>query len=231
MTGGLRPEDWLDHETWVRDCFALLGEVGGRRVLDYGCGLGLASVVLAERGARVVAFDRAPDRVRATQALAAASGQGARVRVAVMAAEALACREGVFDAAYGNAILHHVDLKAAAPELLRVLRPGGIAVFAEPLGENSLLEFARRSLPYPGKARDSFERPLRYQDLAALGRVIPLATVREYQFLSMARRVIQNTRIRRILEATDAWLLKRFPFLRRWCRYVVIVLRKPNTHP
>jgi len=230
MTGGLRPEDWLDHETWVRDCFAFLGEVGARRVLDYGCGLGPASVLLARRGARVLAFDRAPDRARATQALAAASGQGERVRVAVMA-EALAYEDEAFDAVYGNAILHHVDLNAAARELLRVLRPGGVAVFAEPLGENPLLEFARRRVPYPGKARDPWERPLRYQDLDALGRVIPLAMVKEYQFLSMARRFIQNAHIRRVLEATDAWLLKRFPFLRRWCRYMVFVLRKPNIHP
>jgi hypothetical protein len=83
-------------------------------------------------------------------------------------------------------------------------------------------------LPYPGKARDPFERPLRYEDLAALGRVIPLATVREYQFLSMIRRIIQNARTRRILDATDAWVLEHVPFLRRWCRYVVFVLRKPE---
>lgn len=105
---------------------------------------------------------------------------------------------------YGNAILHHVNLQAAALELHRVLKPGGMAVFAEPLGHSPLLGLARRNLPSPGKARDPHERPLRHADLEALGRVLLLTGIREYQLLSMACRLIQNARTRRILEATDA---------------------------
>jgi 2-polyprenyl-3-methyl-5-hydroxy-6-metoxy-1,4-benzoquinol methylase len=227
----MRPEDWLDHETWVRDCFAHLGDIRGKRALDYGCGQGPASVVLSRMGARVAAFDLAADRVRAARDLAEASGEAQRVHFAVMAAEALAYRAGAFDTVYGNAILHHVNLAAAAPELRRVLKPGGVAVFAEPLGHNPILEFARRHLPYPGKARDPQERPLRYADLETLGRVLPLTRVREHQLLSMLRRVIGNAGIRRILEVTDACLLEWFPFLRRWCRYVVVVARKPHPGP
>lgn len=98
----------------------------------------------------------------------------------------------------------------------------------EPLGENPFLGFARRYLPYPGKARDPSEHPLCYRDLELLGRALPLVGVREYQLLSMIRRVIRHERTLRALEAVDACLLERIPFLRRWCRYVVLVLRKPD---
>src|SRR5262245_13700976 len=48
---------YLRHETWIEPAFRQLGELRGRRVLDFGCGHGMAAVVLARRGARVTAFD------------------------------------------------------------------------------------------------------------------------------------------------------------------------------
>ena len=52
-----RDADYLDHETWIRPAMEMLGNVRGRRVLDYGCGHGMAAVVLARRGAQVTGFD------------------------------------------------------------------------------------------------------------------------------------------------------------------------------
>src|SRR5687767_4883512 len=50
-------DDYLDHETWIRPALEALGPVRGRRVLDLGCGHGMAAVVLARCGARVVGCD------------------------------------------------------------------------------------------------------------------------------------------------------------------------------
>ncbi|MGH3449503.1 MAG: class I SAM-dependent methyltransferase, partial [Haloechinothrix sp.] len=41
----------------------LIGEVGGQRVLDAGCGPGLYAEELVARGAEVVAFDHSPKMV------------------------------------------------------------------------------------------------------------------------------------------------------------------------
>jgi len=222
----LRFEDaaYLDHESWVRDTFALLGDLRGKRVLDYGAGEGLSSVVLARRGARVVSFDIASGNVRLAARRAAANG--VPLHLAQMAGEALAFREGTFDAVYGNAILHHVNLDQAGAELRRVLRPGGVAVFSEPWGENPLLEFARRRVPYRGKDRTPDERPLRLADVARLKAQLPGAEVRGYQLLSMIRRQVRWRPLVSLLERADRLLLALFPGLWRWCRYAVIVLRK-----
>src|SRR5262249_35863202 len=96
---------------------------------------------------------------------------------------------------WGNAVLHHLDLGRTARELHRVLRPGGVAVFCEPWGDNPLLAWARRCLPYPGKARTTDEQPLRRRHLAPLRAVFPSLEIEGHQLLSMARRVLGPGRL------------------------------------
>lgn len=215
---------YLDHETWVRPAFGRLGEVRGRDVLDYGCGHGMAAVVLARRGARVTAFDLSHAYLAEARARAEANG----VAVAFVQAdgERLPFADGSFDSVWGHAVLHHLDLRAAAPELSRVLRPGGVAVFCEPWGENPLLSLARRRLPYPGKGRTPDEQPLRRLHLRELRDAFPVVEARGYQLLGMARRVLPPGRLVDGLTRCDDWLLRRLAVLQGWCRYVVLELRK-----
>src|ERR1043166_3261625 len=65
---------YLDHETWVRPALARLGDLRGKSVLDYGCGHGMAAVVLARGGARVTAFDLSPGYLPQAPARAPANG-------------------------------------------------------------------------------------------------------------------------------------------------------------
>jgi SAM-dependent methyltransferase len=218
--------DWLDHETWIGAAVARLGPLSGKQVLDYGCGHGMASVVFARAGAVVSAFDLSPGYL--AEARRRASANGVAVRFVQADGERLPFADGSFDAVWGNAVLHHLDLRIAAVELRRVLRPGGVAVFCEPWGENPLLDLARRRLPYPGKQRTADEEPLRRRDLRPLRRVFPGMTVEGQQLLSMLRRVLRPGRLVRGLERLDGWLLSAVPALRRFCRYVVITLPRAS---
>jgi SAM-dependent methyltransferase len=215
-------EAYLDHETWIRSAFTRLGRLDGLRVLDFGCGHGMAAVVLARNGARVTAFDLSGGYLDEARQRAAAND----VTVDFVRAngERLPFADASFDRVWGNAVLHHLDLDVAARELSRVLRPGGVAVFCEPWGENQLLEWARRRLPYPGKGRTTDERPLRRRDLAPLRSVFPKLEVEGFQLLSMARRVLRPGRLVSGLDWCDRMLLTRVPALRRFCRYVVLTL-------
>jgi SAM-dependent methyltransferase len=215
---------YLDHESWIRPAFARLGRLDGMRALDYGCGHGMAAVVLARLGARVTAFDLSPGYV--AEARRRAEANGAAVRFVMADAERLPFADGGFDRVWGNAVLHHLDIAQAAREVRRILAPGGVAVFCEPWGENPLLTWARRGLPYPNKGRTRDEQPLRRRHLAILREVFPVLEVEAHQLLSMVRRVVGLGRFTTGLEWCDARLLRTAPALRRFCRYVVLVLRR-----
>jgi ubiquinone/menaquinone biosynthesis C-methylase UbiE len=213
---------YLDHETWIRPAFQRLGDVRGLRVLDFGCGHGMAAVVLARRGAHVTAFDLSHGYLDEARRRAQANG----VTIACVHADGhrLPFADGSFERVWGNAILHHLDLDVAGAELRRVLRPGGLAVFCEPWGENRLLRLARRRLAYPGKERTSDEQPLRNAHLRVLRRHFPRLEVQGFQLVSMVRRVLPRGRLVAGLDWCDDLLLKRVPALQNYCRYVVLTL-------
>ena len=207
----------------MRPAFAALGDLRGKSALDYGCGHAMAAVTMARAGANVTAFDLSPGYVAEARERAAANGVS--VECVTADGEELPFPDACFDAVWGNAILHHLDLAKAGRELKRVLKPGGVAVFCEPWGGNPLLGFARRTLPYPGKDRTPDEQPLTRRDLRPLRAVFPSVEVRGFQLLGMVRRVWKSPRVLKVLDAADARLLRGVPSLRNWCRYVVIVLR------
>jgi hypothetical protein len=121
--------------------------------------------------------------------------------------------------------LHHLDLAVAGRELHRVLRPGGVAVFCEPWGENPVLRWARARLPYPGKERTPDEQPLCRQQVGLLQTIFPNVELRGYQLLGMAHRVLRRGPLLSGLDRCDLALLRHAPRLEQFCRYVVLTLR------
>lgn len=214
--------DYLDHETWVRPAFSLLGPLAGKSVLDFGCGHGMASVVMARQGADVVGFDLSPGYVAEAERRAEANQVSARFVVAD--GEELPFADRSFDRVWGHAILHHLDMARAGTELRRVLKPGGLAVFCEPWGGNPLLAFARKHLPYPGKERTPDEEPLLPEQLDRLRQQFPRLDWQPHQLLGMVSRAVKSPALAKAMAPADRALFQAVPILRKWCRYVVIRL-------
>jgi SAM-dependent methyltransferase len=217
---------YLDHETWIRPAFVRLGPLTNLSVLDFGCGHGMAAVVLARLGARVTAFDLSPGYLAEAQKRARANGVA--IAFAQADGERLPFKDATFDRIWGNAILHHLEPRTAARELYRVLKPGGVAVFCEPWGGNPLLAFARRHMPYPGKERTLDEQPLQSRQVEVLREAFPNLNLEAFQFVSMLRRVLPTGRVVAALDRFDSVLLRNLPVFRHFCRYVVLTLGRPG---
>ncbi|MGH3052448.1 MAG: methyltransferase domain-containing protein [Gaiellaceae bacterium] len=200
------------------------GDLKGKRVLEYGCGLGKTSVLLAKSSAEVSAFDLSPISVEVARTRAKLNGL--ELDLAVAAGEKLPYPDESFDVVFGRAILHHLDVGRGWGELYRVLKPGGKAAFVEPMGMNPILNFVRDHVPYPHKTPRGADRPLTYKEIRAWGKGFSDFRFREIQFLSMLERMMGFNQRFPLLRRIDNVLLERLPFLRRYCRYVIMYMVK-----
>ena len=206
------------------------------RVLSYGCGAGRTALIFARMGHEVHGFDISEPLISSARAAAERYGLSGRAAFSVQTAENLAYREGAFDVVIGEDVLHHVDLPRAIPELHRVLKPGGVAVFKDSLATPFRDRIRRMPpitwlLPMGVKNRRTGElyhdthdeRPLNGADFALMREKFAKLEVERFHLLALLSKIFGN---RARFERWDWRLFKIFPFLRRLGDNVVVVLQK-----
>ena len=196
--------------------------VGGKRVLEYGCGPGGHAAHLAAAGANVVAIDISAEAIRQARERVHSS-----VKLRQMNAEAMTFNDDSFDLVCGTGILHHLDLEKALGEVSRVLRPGGRALFIEPLGHNPVINLYRRLTP---SMRSDDEHPLKMKDFEAAERLFSVVDLSFYNLTTLAAVPLRKTKIfdvaSRGLSRIDEALIRTIPFSRRYAWSVLIELRR-----
>jgi SAM-dependent methyltransferase len=121
----------------------------GKVVLEYGCAYGettLNEYRLHECAKEVHGIDLSDVAIEKAKARAAKLGvTNAFFRDGN--AEAMPYEDETFDVIFGRGIIHHLDLNASFAELKRVLKPGGIISFYEPMGHNPVINWYRNRTP------------------------------------------------------------------------------------
>lgn len=134
------------HRIELRLVAALAVPKPGERALDVGCGTGIYTAWLAEQGLEVAGLDNDPVM------LAAAREKAPAARLQLGDATALPFADDEFDLTLAVTLFCFLDAeqrRAAARELLRVVRPGGRAVIGE-LARYSLWAAQRRIKGWQG---------------------------------------------------------------------------------
>ncbi len=207
--------------------YADLLRITAGEVLEYGCGVGSAAVEGAGPETRVTGIDLSPTAVDLARRAAQAAGR--EVTFEVMNAEHLTFPDQSFDLVCGSGILHHLDLDLAYAEVARVLRPGGRAVFMEPLGHNPVINLYRRLTP---ALRSDDEHPLTRADLADADRWFAGVEIERFHLGVLALAPFDGdgpilSAVRRGVEAVDRGLLS-LPGVRHLAWIAVLELTAPR---
>lgn len=122
----------------------------GDRVVDVGCGPGVAAVLARRRGAEVTAVDPAAVMLRVARLR---WWRVAGIAWRVGTAESLPAGDGTADVVWSLATVHHwVDVDAGIAEAIRVLAPGGRLVTIERRIEDTEAEGVASHGWTPGQA-------------------------------------------------------------------------------
>lgn len=194
----------------------------GSDVLEYGCGVSGEAERLEGTFRSLHGIDISEEGIRRLQE----SCRLPNVHYSVMDAMDLQFAARSFDLVFGRGIVHHLDIDLASREVSRVLRPGGRALFWEPLGLNPLINAYRWLTP---KARTPDEHPLLPADFEIMRRHFSQVDVELYGLATIAavpfRHMSKANVVRGALARFDKALF-RLPGVRWLAWYAIVTCRK-----
>lgn len=152
-------------------------EVAGGRALDLGCGTGVITLSLAERGFGVVGVDHSPDMLAVAEQKLERRGASGKHKLMTADVRDLPFASDEFDCVTCQGLLHHLeDIRPCIAELARVLKPGGFFYVSEPcvnptplkrIGADVWHRLRPPSEPHPADVPESVEAPIDTDELHA----------------------------------------------------------------
>ena len=180
--------------------------LSGLRVLDVGCGGGILSEALAERGASVLGIDLAESALQAAEEHRA----GQAVEYRLESSRETAARGESFDVVTCMEMLEHVaDPAAVLRDIHALLKPGGWAFFSTinrtlkaRLGAVYAAEYLLRLVPQGTHQYDWFIKPAELSRMAERAGLAPVAFCgMDYLPLRQSARLSRNLDINYLFAA------------------------------
>lgn len=222
------PRDLTD---WRQLAAILLGDLTGKTLLDYGCGMGEESIYFAKLGATVTGIDISEVGVASLKKRA--EFHKLPVTARQMRVDPTTFPDASFDRIHGLGILHHVGIGAGLSEVHRLLKPGGVAVFLEPLGDNRVIEAVKTWLMRNARFLGEFdhvtdhERNLDWNEIRTETARFASATTFPYHLLYRLKRFLPKSGLA-LARRIDHAVLTLFPSLQTFAGGVAIrVVKAP----
>jgi ubiquinone/menaquinone biosynthesis C-methylase UbiE len=130
-------------ENWIKE------NCNDKNVLDYCCGLGETSVLVAKHGGYVTGIDISENEINSALKLYKdTKNVKGTCKFIIQDAENTDFEDKSFDVIVCNGVLHHLDLDKAYMELSRLLNDSGQIIAIEALKHNPFIHFYRKKTPH-----------------------------------------------------------------------------------
>jgi len=204
--------------------YHLLAPLKGKQVMEIACGNGIDASICAHNGATVHAYDITSQSIAMTRKRAERNGVSNRVNLQSCGDFAQAFPGQKFDHVIGYAALHHIPMERLSQMVYDRLKPGGMAVFAEPVINSKGLDWIRNRLPFYHVMPTEDEVPLNDRDIAEFAKPFDRMVRREFQCTSRIWPFFPNNwPLALALHKLDYYLMK-VPALRSLASVVVFGL-------
>lgn len=205
----------------------------GLTVLETGSGFGELTCWLALNGAQVIATDISTRCLEVVEERARRNGVAERVTtINTPIEEAAGIPDCSVDLVFGRAVAHHFELPPSARSMYRVLRPGGRAVFAEPVMLLPDWVFRlRRSRAvtriFPPFVHTPDERSFDHQMIAELSAPFDVVEIDYFGLLTRVSSFVRvPDRLFSAIDRVDTFVLDHVASATTLSRYMVIRLEK-----
>jgi len=207
--------------------YHLLAPLKGKQTLEIAAGNGIDASLCAHNGAEVHAYDLSDKSIGMVNQRAAVNGVAHRVKTQATGEFKSAFAGQTFDAILGYAALHHLpDLEQLSQQVYDRLKPGGVAVFAEPVVNSKTLDRLRKRVPYSIHDMTEDEIPMDDKRITDFARPFDRMVRRDFQLTSRLWPIFPNNwPLAVALHKLDSGLLK-LPFMRRFATVVVFGVYK-----
>jgi 2-polyprenyl-3-methyl-5-hydroxy-6-metoxy-1,4-benzoquinol methylase len=213
---------------WRQLAALLLGEIAGKDLLDMACGMGEESVYFAKLGARVTGIDISDVGIASLKKRAA--HHHLDITALEMRVDPTSFADNSFDRIHGLGILHHVGIEPGLAEVDRLLRPGGVGVFLEPIGNSKTVEAVKTFLMKHARFLGDFdpvtdhEHNLTWREVETAVRRFADVRMYPYHLLYRLKRFFPYDALNAV-RRIDMGLLSLVPQLRHYAGGVVICVR------
>ncbi len=204
--------------------YHLLAPLQGKKILEIAAGNGIDASLCAHNGAEVHAYDLSSESIKMVRQRATVNGVIDQVQTQVTGHFDQAFEGETFDHILGYATLHHLPFLDLAQQIYDRLKPGGCAVFAEPVVNSKMLDRLRQCVPYSFFDPTEDEVPLNDTDIALFAEPFDRIERRDFQLTSRIWPAFpQMWSLVVGLHKLDSYLLK-LPWMRRFASVSVFAL-------